>query len=576
MQLVFTVTAGRTGTRSLAGLLAARLPGAHVHHEVLGPESARTHTPSVELRLEFNSVGNTPAVRAFWQAKFADIAARPCHTWVETSHLLFKGGLVENLDLLPAGTSVTLVALRRDRASLVRSYRRLDDFTRMGNRRLWYLDEKGRRNLLEVPEGWGGSATGLALWYALEVECRQAWLRRMVDRGVADHVRVEWLDLEVAELSGSPRLHALVSALRAGAGLPPEGEVAPAARLNKNPAPPLPDEEAQLIDRLTAQVATFDPGAYVDRRCSRGDPFAPTRPLPPLARPHSSGAPGVFIGGPGRSGTTALVDLLGCHPRLSPVYETDPLPQLLTLLAKGTSGAALATAAQQVLSTWAAPLPLRPHNKAAHERYLHGPHHVRLDRAVVEAAAQRLARRLRGGAPPSQAVHDTFSQLFAAAAAADGKPRWLNKTPSNVSVLPFLLGVFPRARFLLCVRDPRDVALSVVDRAWGPRRIEDVPRWWRAELAPWLALRAALADRVRVVRYEDLVCAPRATLDGALAFLGEDAAAEDILKQQAAAGIVMDPARIGRWRSRLTAAQVGQFRAEVGFELDLFGYGGEA
>ncbi|SES71567.1 Sulfotransferase family protein [Salinibacillus kushneri] len=29
----------------------------------------------------------------------------------------------------------------------------------------------------------------------------------------------------------------------------------------------------------------------------------------------------MFIGGAGRSGTTLLVDLIGLHPNISPVYE---------------------------------------------------------------------------------------------------------------------------------------------------------------------------------------------------------------------------------------------------------------
>ena len=31
----------------------------------------------------------------------------------------------------------------------------------------------------------------------------------------------------------------------------------------------------------------------------------------------------IFIGGASRSGTTLLVDMLGLHPNLSPIYETD-------------------------------------------------------------------------------------------------------------------------------------------------------------------------------------------------------------------------------------------------------------
>ncbi len=40
----------------------------------------------------------------------------------------------------------------------------------------------------------------------------------------------------------------------------------------------------------------------------------------------------VFIGGAGRSGTTLAVDMIGLHPKISPVYETDFVNSILTTL----------------------------------------------------------------------------------------------------------------------------------------------------------------------------------------------------------------------------------------------------
>ncbi len=530
------------------------------------------HVPSLELRLAFNNMGNTPAVQAFWSDKFKAILAEPCHTWVETSHLLCKGGLVENLALLPPNSAVTLVALRRERGPLVRSLRRLGDFGRVGNRRLWYLDEKARRNLLPLPDELAPSGLGLAFWYVLEMECRQAWLRRQVEAGAAGPA-VSWLDLTTEEASGSPALDGLVARLRSEAGLPRERDASPrASLLNANPGPPLDLAEEEGLATLEQAYADFDAERWLEERRPRATHFAASRGLPQLVRPHRGSRPGVFIGGPGRSGTTALVDLLGCHPSLSPVYETDPLPRLLSAAGRRPTPGALADTVQSVLQSWAEPLPLRPHSKAAHERYLHGPHHVRMERAVVEATAIALARRIRGGESPWQVLHEGFDRLFRAAAAADGKARWVNKTPNNLAVLPLLLSVFPRAQFLLCVRDPRDVALSVVQRPWGPEQVEEVPAWWRAVLAPWLALRETAGDRVLVVRYEDLVCAPEATLERVLAFVDEPAGAPALLGRWRAAGLSLEPGRIGRWREALSVAQVEAFRQEAGNELDLFGY----
>ena len=346
----------------------------------------------------------------------------------------------------------------------------------------------------------------------------------------------------------------------------------PRATLNANPGPPLAPEEEQALAVLEQAYADFDAERWLDERRPRPTHFAAARGLPRLARPQRGSRPGVFIGGPGRSGTTALVDLLGCHPSLSPVYETDPLPVLLSAAGRRPAPGALADTVQSVLAAWAEPLPLRPHSKAAHERYLHGPHHVRMERAVVEATGAALARRIRSGESPWQVMHEGFDRLFHAAATADGKARWVNKTPNNLAVLPLLLSVFPKARFLLCVRDPRDVAVSVVQRPWGPETVEEVPAWWRGVLAPWLALRETAADRICVVRYEDLVCAPETTLARVLAFVGEAPDSAAMLERWRSAGLSLDPGRIGRWRDVLSAVQVEAFRQEAGNELDLFGY----
>src|SRR6478672_851702 len=63
---------------------------------------------------------------------------------------------------------------------------------------------------------------------------------------------------------------------------------------------------------------------------------------------------------------------------------------------------------------------------------------------------------------------DAVRAVFAAYAAARGKPRYADKTPHYVSHLPELAARFPEAQFVHVVRDGRDVALSLLEVPWGP------------------------------------------------------------------------------------------------------------
>jgi hypothetical protein len=81
-----------------------------------------------------------------------------------------------------------------------------------------------------------------------------------------------------------------------------------------------------------------------------------------------------FIGGVGRSGTNLIVDMLGLHPSLSPIYETDFALYFLEFV-RNRRLPQLHEAIEFSLD-WATPLPYRPHSKRKHEKYHHGPHYI--------------------------------------------------------------------------------------------------------------------------------------------------------------------------------------------------------
>ena len=107
---------------------------------------------------------------------------------------------------------------------------------------------------------------------------------------------------------------------------------------------------------------------------------------------------------------------------------------------------------------------------------------------------------------------DQFDRFDAAAAvrsfyetyaAAQGKPRWGEKTPQYLRMMGRIARTLPEARFVHIIRDGRDVALSLLAVEWGPttvtgaaeqwvdeirtarRKVERVPHYMEARFVSW-------------------------------------------------------------------------------------------
>jgi hypothetical protein len=171
---VFTLTTGRSGTKYLASLLELNLPDAECHHEIHGWDRFGVDTPDLSHMTLFNSQGNVEKVQAFWKSKLGRIASKQSRFYVETSHLLMKGGLVENLAPLTEAGTVHLIALERDPYATIVSFRNRFDFLDMANRWLWYLDPEYPRNLIASRDLVAHGVNGICLWYILEVRARAA------------------------------------------------------------------------------------------------------------------------------------------------------------------------------------------------------------------------------------------------------------------------------------------------------------------------------------------------------------------------------------------------------------------
>jgi hypothetical protein len=97
------------------------------------------------------------------------------------------------------------------------------------------------------------------------------------------------------------------------------------------------------------------------------------------------------------------------------------------------------------------------------------------------------------------------------------QPVLVEKSPPNLIRMRYLQAVFPTARFVVIVRHPVVVALAT--RKWSGASIRTMTR-------NWLAAHDELTDQaphvrhLSIVRYEDLVREPEATLRGVFTAIG--------------------------------------------------------
>ena len=120
-----------------------------------------------------------------------------------------------------------------------------------------------------------------------------------------------------------------------------------------------------------------------------------------------------------------------------------------------------------------------------------------LDRSEVEAAL---------AANPPTNLADAVRDIFSIWAEKQKKPLYGDKTPGYIIQIPELADWVPEARFVNVIRDGRDVALSYLDRPWGPSTLAEGALYWRSRVSRGRTAGAALGpSRYTEVRYEDLV-----------------------------------------------------------------------
>ena len=208
----------------------------------------------------------------------------------------------------------------------------------------------------------------------------------------------------------------------------------------------------------------------------------------------------IFVIGAERSGTTLLMTMLGCHPRIA-------VPEVAWFYPRF----------RPYLHTYG-DLSHADNMKMLLEEMIFGLKTPFWDmkvnpRTIIDELMALAQEPSFGGA---------YDAILARFAKESNKPRWGEKTPYNLFYVKEILEDFPNAQFVFITRDGRDASADYLASGFGPTNIYCAAEIWRMgqeAVAPWRAKLSA--EQWMDVSYEDLVANSEAVLKQVCAFLGE-------------------------------------------------------
>jgi hypothetical protein len=152
-------------------------------------------------------------------------------------------------------------------------------------------------------------------------------------------------------------------------------------------------------------------------------------------------------------------------------------------------------------------------------------------------------------------------------------PRLGHEDPALIFDLPKLLRVFPDAKIVHIVRDPRDVATSILQYPWGPNNaVVAALVWGRLVRTARDVGRQLGPERYLEVSYRNLLQAPREEMSRLMTFVCgqvDEARLEAYVTETAA-----NPLRnnLNTWRNGLTEKQAALVESACGVEMTEFGF----
>jgi hypothetical protein len=177
-----------------------------------------------------------------------------------------------------------------------------------------------------------------------------------------------------------------------------------------------------------------------------------------------------------------------------------------------------------------------------------------------------------------------YSEVFGRWAASQGAGRWGDKTPQHVWMIDVAAEIFPDAAIVATVRHPGATTASNVQRfeyAWKPM----VGHWVKANREMVHQARK-LGERFALLRYEDLVLSPEASLRELLAWLDEpwspqvlehhevqrDKGTSSVVEGRTRSSDAIDAKRVTRWVESVRPADLAMLKRSTAGLAEFFGY----
>lgn len=297
--------------------------------------------------------------------------------------------------------------------------------------------------------------------------------------------------------------------------------------------------------------------------------------------------PPVFVVGPSRSGTGLMMTVLRKHPLVHVSRETHYFDDLRPKL-NDRHGSALGEQDARRCEDYFLALAHRPYGRGG------DPEQSPIPRAELRAAAEQAG----GGA---DGYFEAFCRLQAA---MQDKERWGEKTPRHVFRIAEMLDVYPQARVICMVRDPRSVVTSYRFKAdkEDPDKTRDADMraamhrarkrtrqsndllvtslLWRSSTRAAMGARERFgADRVHLQRFEDLVVQPEASVRKLANWLGLEFSSSMLEVPLRNSSFSRGPRQAGfsreaiaRWRHVLSDGEVSLIQSVCGQLMERHGY----
>lgn len=286
----------------------------------------------------------------------------------------------------------------------------------------------------------------------------------------------------------------------------------------------------------------------------------------------------IFVVGPSRSGTTLVRRVLNAHPAVSIAPETHYFDDLRPRLG-AQAQARLDDQGVRTVERYFLALGDGVYGQET------DPERSRIDAGELRSEADSLG-----------ATADAYFEAFCRIRMrAQGRSRWGEKTPRHVFRIADMLDVWPRAKVICLVRDPRAVVASYRDWKRG-KPDSDAPDRLRVSRSYHPVLNALLVkgameaseqalqrygtERVLLLRYEDLVTEPDKSIRQLADWLGLDYTASmlDVPDMYGSYGDVsrgISQAPVGRWRSKLSPTEISVIQTCCRGTMERAGYARE-